>query len=211
MKLHGYFRSSAAYRVRIALGLKGLKAEQVFHHLRKGEQRSEAHLKLNPQGLLPTLELDDGSVLTQSMAILEWLEETCPEPPLLAGNSVHRAEIRAFCYAIACDIHPVQNLKVLKKLRELGHSEDAVSAWAAWIIADGLDACEQLLARSTGPFCFGQAPLMADVCLVPQLANARRFGVDVSPFPKLLRAEAGCMALPAFAEAAPARQPDFEP
>ena len=210
MKLHGYFRSSAAYRVRIALNLKGLRAEHLPHHLRKGEQRDPAYLALNPQGLVPTLEGDAGELITQSLAIIEWLDEIHPESPLLPKDALARAKVRAFANAIACDIHPVQNLKVLARLRDLGVTEEQVTGWAAWVNREGLLACEKLVAAEPGPFCFGPAPTMADLCLVPQLANARRFGVDVSAFPRLLRAEAAAKVLPAFADAAPDKQPDAE-
>jgi maleylpyruvate isomerase len=210
MRLHGYFRSSASYRVRIALNLKGLRAEHVAHHLRKGEQCAPAYLAINPQGLVPTLEDDAGEILTQSLAIIEWLDETHPEPPLLPKEPLRRAKARAFALAIACDIHPVQNSKVLARLRQLGLPEEKVTDWAAWPIRDGFAACERLLASELGPFCFGEAPTIADLCLVPQLANARRFGVELSGFPKLLRAEAAAKALPAFADAAPERQADAE-
>jgi len=210
MKLHGYFRSSASYRVRIALNLKGLRAEHLAHHLRKGEQRNPAFLAINPQGLVPALEDDAGAVLTQSLAIIEWLDETHPEPPLLPKDPWRRAKVRAFADALACDTHPVQNLKVLARLRELGLSEDKVTAWAGWANREGLAACEKLIANEPGPFCFGTTPTIADLCLVPQLANARRFGVDVNAFPRLLQAEAAAKAMDAFADAAPDRQPDAE-
>ena len=210
MRLHGYFRSTAAWRVRIALNLKGLRADHVFHHLRRGEQRAPDYLRLNPQGLVPALELDDGAVLTQSVAICEWLEETHPAPPLLPADALGRARVRAFALAVACDIHPVQNLQVLARLRELSVPEPEVTAWAQWVIEDGLAACERLLAATPGPFCFGQAPTLAEVCLVPQLSNARRFGCDLTRVPRLIAAEAACNALTAFAEAAPDRQPDAE-
>jgi maleylpyruvate isomerase len=209
MKLHGYFRSSASYRVRIALNLKGLGAEHLPHHLRKGEQRDPAYLAINPQGLVPTLQ-ETGAVITQSLAIIEWLEETHPEPPLLPKDPLRRAHVRAFAMALACDTHPVQNLKVLARLRQLGLPEEKVTEWAAWANREGLSACEILIANESGPFCFGAAPTMADLCLVPQLANARRFGVDVSIFPRLLKAEAAARDNKAFADAAPERQPDAE-
>ena len=209
MKLHGYFRSSASYRVRIALNLKGLGAEHLPHHLRKGEQRDPAYLEINPQGLVPTLQ-DGSTTITQSLAIIEWLDEIYPEPPLLPKDPLRRAKIRAFAMALACDTHPVQNLKVLARLRELGLSEEQVTAWAAGVNREGLAACETLIAGEPGPFCFGAAPTIADLCLVPQLANARRFGVDVSAFPRLLKAEAAAKANKAFADAAPERQPDAE-
>jgi maleylpyruvate isomerase len=209
MKLHGYFRSSAAYRVRIALNLKGLSAEQLPHHLRKGEQRDPAYLAINPQGLVPTLQ-DEGAIITQSLAIIEWLDETHPEPPLLPKDPLRRAKVRAFAMALACDTHPLQNLKVLTRLRELGLPQEQVTGWAAWANREGLAACETLIAGEAGPFCFGEAPSMADLCLVPQLANARRFGVDLGAFPRLLKAEAAAKNIKAFADAAPERQPDAE-
>jgi maleylpyruvate isomerase len=209
MKLHGYFRSSASYRVRIALNLKGLSAEHLPHHLRKGEQCAPAYLAINPQGLVPTLENED-AVLTQSLAIIEWLDETHPEPPLLPKDPLHRAKVRAFAMALACDTHPVQNLKVLARLRQLGLAEEKVTEWAAWANREGLTACETLIAGEAGPFCFGDQPTIADLCLVPQLANARRFGVDLAAFPRLLKAEAATRNIKAFADAAPDRQPDAE-
>jgi maleylpyruvate isomerase len=210
MKLHGYFRSSAAYRVRIALNLKGLSIEHLPHHLRKGEQCAPAYLALNPQGLVPTLEGDDGAALTQSLAIIEWLEETHPNTPLLPKDPLRRARVRAFALAIACDIHPVQNLKVLARLRQLGLAEEKVTEWAAWTNREGLTACEALINGEQGPLCFGALPTVADLCLVPQLANARRFGVAVAAFPRLLEAEAAAMKIKAFADAAPDRQADAE-
>lgn len=210
MKLHGYFRSAAAYRVRIALNLKGIKAEHLPRHLRKGEQSAPGYLALNPQGLVPTLEDGEGTVLTQSLAIIEWLDETYPNPPLLPSDVLQRAKARAFALAIACDIHPVQNLKVLNRLRGLGLPEEKVIEWAAWANREGLAACEKLVAEELGPFCFGAAPTIGDLCLVPQLGNARRFGLDVTVFPRLLQAEAAAKAMPAFADAAPERQGDAE-
>jgi maleylpyruvate isomerase len=211
MKLHGYFRSSASYRVRIALNLKGLSAEHLTHHLRKGEQRAPSYLAINPQGLVPTLEDNDGgTILTQSLAIIEWLDDIHPEPPLLPKDPLRRAHVRAFAQVVACDTHPVQNLKVLSRLRELGVSEEQVTGWAAWANREGLSACEKLIAGEAGPFCFGAAPTLADLCLVPQLANARRFGVDLAAYPRLLRAEEAAKNLKAFADAAPERQPDAE-
>ncbi len=210
MKLHGYFRSSASYRVRIALNLKGLSTEHLPHHLRKGEQCAPSYLAINPQGLVPTLEDDAGTVLTQSLAIIEWLDETHPEPPLLPKDPLRRAKVRAFAQALACDTHPVQNLKVLARLRELKLPEEQVTGWAGWANREGLIACEKLIAGESGPFCFGATPTIADLCLIPQLANARRFGVDVSAFPRLLKAEAAAKAMKAFAAAAPDQQPDAE-
>jgi maleylpyruvate isomerase len=208
--LHGYFRSAASWRVRIALGLKGVAVRPVFHHLRRGEQRDPAYLALNPQGLVPALELDDGTVLTQSLAIIEWLDDAYPEPKLLPADPVRRARVRAFALVLAADTHPLQNLGVLARLRGMGRPEAEVQAWAADANAAGLAACEALLEGTPGPFCFGAAPTLADICLVPQLGNARRFGVDVTRFPRLLAAEAACLALSAFADAVPDRQPDAE-
>ena len=210
MRLHGYFRSAAAYRVRIALNLKGLRPEHLPHHLRKGEQCTPAYLAINPQGLVPALEDDSGAVLTQSLAIIEWLDETYPEPALLPGDTLGRAKVRAFAMALACDTHPVQNLKVLNRLRQLGVPEEKVTEWAAWANREGLSACEALIGDEPGPFCFGTAPTLADLCLVPQLGNARRFGVDVSAYPRLLKAEAAAKEIKAFADAAPDKQPDAE-
>jgi maleylpyruvate isomerase len=210
MKLHGYFRSSASYRVRIALNLKGLSAQHLPHHLRKGEQRAPDYLCLNPQGFVPTLEDDSGAILIQSLAIIEWLDETHPEPPILPKDPFARARVRAVAQVLACDTHPVQNLKVLARLRELGLPEDKVTAWAASANRDGLAACETLVANEPGPFCFGARPTLADLCLIPQLGNARRFGVDVTAFPRLLQAETAAKAMQAFADAAPERQSDAE-
>src|SRR2546423_1421198 len=153
MKLHGYFRSSASYRVRIALNLKGLSTEHLPHHLRKGEQCAPAYLAINPQGLVPTLENDAGAVLTQSLAIIEWLDETHPKPPLLPRDPLRRAKVRAFAMALACDTHPVQNLKVLARLRQLKLPEEQVTEWAAWANREGLAACENLIADDAGAIC----------------------------------------------------------
>lgn len=209
MVLHGYFRSAASWRVRIALALKGVAYDQVSHHLRRGEQRAPEYLAINPQGFVPALDIG-GAVLTQSLAIIEWLDETHPQPPLLPGDALARAHIRAFSLVLAADTHPLQNLKVLTEIRALAVETDAAEAWAARANAEGLTACEALLSGTETPFCFGTAPTLADICLAPQLGNARRFGVDVSAFPRLLACEAACTALPAFADAVPARQPDAE-
>ena len=212
MKLYGYFRSSAAYRVRIALGLKGLPYEYAAVHLRKSEQRAAAYRAINTQALVPVLEDERGS-FTQSLAILEYLDERYPEPPLLPDMPEARARVRAIALAIACDIHPLDNLRVLQYLvRTLGVSEDAKNAWYRHWIDVGLSALESQLAREaeTGKFCHGDSPTLADVCLVPQLANARRSSIPLEAYPTLLRIEAACNALPAFAEAAPEKQPDAE-
>ncbi|MRX48995.1 maleylacetoacetate isomerase [Paracoccus sp. S-4012] len=210
MRFHGYFRSSAAWRCRIAFNLKGIAPETVFVPLREAAQRAPGYLALNPQGLVPALETE-GEVLTQSLAIIEWLDETHPAPPLLPAGAIARAHVRAFAQIIACEVHPLQNLRVLRYLREnLGQDEDAVTAWTHRWIGDGLTACEAIAARQThgGAFAFGDTPGLADICLVPQMASADRFGLDTGPFPRLNAIRAACEALPAFAEAAPSRQPD---
>jgi maleylpyruvate isomerase len=213
MKLYDYFRSSAAYRVRIALNFKGLAPERAFVHLRRNAQRDDDYLALNPQGLVPALLTDDGAVLAQSLAIVEYLEETHPSPPLLPGDAAARARVRGIALAIACDIHPLDNLRVLRYLlHTVGVSEEQKDAWYKYWIDVGLEALEIQLSRDgqTGRYCHGDTPTLADVCLVPQLANARRVAMDLSPYPTLVRIDAACRALPAFAAADPARQPDAE-
>ena len=210
MKLYNYFRSSAAYRVRIALNLKGIRPENVFVHLQKSEQLAAAYLQINPQGLVPTL-VDGDEVITQSLAIIEYLDETHPVPPLLPAAPAERARVRSIALAIACDIHPIDNLRVLRYLTGvLKVSEEQKNEWYAHWVREGLAALETRLAADprTGRFCHGDAPTLADICLIPQLANARRVTLDLSVFPTLLRIEAACNALPAFADAAPAQQPD---
>ncbi|WP_273773092.1 maleylacetoacetate isomerase [Brucella intermedia] len=214
MILHGYFRSSAAYRCRIACNLKGVSYDTVSVHLRRdgGEQKAPAYRTLNPQALVPTLEVD-GAVLTQSLAIVEWLDETIPGPPLLPSDAIGRAQVRAFALAIACDIHPLQNLRVLDYLRtELNQPQEAIDAWCRRWIGDGLAACEALLTKADrfGSFAFGAYPGLAEICLVPQLYSANRFGVDLSAMPRLVEVGLACDALPAFASAHPSRQPDSE-
>ena len=213
MKLYDYFRSSAAYRVRIALNLKGLAPEREFVHLRKGVQRGEDYLAVNPQGLVPALVTDDGKVLTQSLAIVEYLDETVPSPPFLPRSPAERARVRSLAQAIACDIHPIDNLRVLRYLlHTVGVEEGQKDAWYKYWIDVGLEALEIAVSRdpATGRFCHGDAPTLADICLVPQLANARRVDMDLSPYPTLVRIDAECRKLPAFANAAPQLQPDFE-
>jgi len=212
LKLYGYFRSSAAYRVRIALALKGLAYEYLAVHLRKGEQDAAEYRELNPNALVPTL-VDDRGTFTQSLAIIEYLDERHPEPPLLPHTPEARSRVRAIALAIACDIHPLDNLRVLRYLvRTLGTSEETKDAWYRHWIDVGLGALEAQLARdpATGEFCHGGIPTLADCCLVPQLANARRAGIPLEVYPTLTRIEANCNALPAFAAAAPERQPDAE-
>ena len=214
MRLYDYFRSSAAYRVRIALNLKGVApGERTYVHLRMGNQRAQDYLALNPQGLVPALALDDGRVLTQSLAIIEYLDETHPKSPRLPADAEGRARVRGIALQIACDIHPLDNLRVLNYLiGTLGVAREQKDGWYRYWIDVGFEALEKSLARdaATGTYCHGDAPTLADVCLVPQMANARRFSIDLSPYPTLRRIEAACNALPAFADAAPAKQPDAE-
>lgn len=208
MILHGYFRSGASWRVRIALAAKGVRVSQVSHHLRKGEQTRPDYLKINPQGLVPALVLDQGQTLTQSLAIIEYLEESYPEKPLLPIDRIQRAKVRAAACVIACDIHPVQNLKILGRVANLA-GEEASRAWARTTIEEGLKAFAGLIAEYDGPYCFGQTVTVADICLIPQLANARRFGAKWQ-FGRIEEIEAACMALDAFSETRPELQPDAE-
>jgi maleylpyruvate isomerase len=214
--LYNYFRSSAAYRVRIALNLKGVAYENVFVHLTRGggEQFSDAYRAKNPQQLIPALS-EGHDTLTQSLAILEYLEEKYPQTPLLPAPHlfVERARVRALALAIACDIHPLNNLRVLKYLtKNLSITEDQKSAWISRWITEGFTAIEAQLAQShhTGVFCHGDAPTFADCCLVPQVFSARRFNVDLAPFPTIVRIDTACNALSAFAAAHPKQQADFE-
>jgi maleylpyruvate isomerase len=209
MKLYSYHRSSAAYRVRIALNLKGLDYDYVPVNLLQGEQRGDAYLARNPLGLVPALESDDGDLLTQSVAILEWLEETCPEPALLPVDPLQRARVRAVVNTIACDIHPLNNLAVLKHLRnDLQATEEQVSQWYCTWVQRGFGAIEQTLAANPDAFCCGDQPTLADVCLVPQVFNANRFEVPMTAYPNIRRVTHTCNALAAFARAAPSEQPD---
>ncbi len=212
MKLYDYFRSSAAFRVRIALNLKGLSAERAFIHLRRNDQSAPAYLTLNPQGLVPALE-DDGQAFTQSLAIIEYLDETHPEPPLLPGHPADRARVRALAQIIACDIHPLDNLRVLRYLADpLGHDEATIGRWFNHWIAKGFQALEAFLAEDdqTGAFCHGDAPGLADICLVPQVFNARRYKLDLAPYKTIARVFETCMAKDAFEKARPENQPDAE-
>ncbi|HEA15867.1 hypothetical protein LCGC14_2071680 [marine sediment metagenome] len=207
MKLYSYFRSSAAYRVRIALNLKNIQHELVTVNLLKSEQQAPEYLAKNPQGLLPALETDNG-VLAQSMAILEYLEETYPDTPLLFGDAWQKAQIRNLCYAIACDIHPIDNLRVLKYLSsELGADDDAKNAWYRHWVEVGFEKLELLL-DSSHQYCIGDKPSLADVCLVPQVFNAYRFNVDMTAYPKIAAIYERCNKLAAFIDAAPQNQPD---
>jgi maleylpyruvate isomerase len=210
MTLHGYWRSSASYRVRLAANLKGLVYDQVSYDLRRGEQRMPALRQIAPLGLVPALEVDGGS-LTQSLAIFEWLEETHPYPPLLPAGPMERAAVRSMASTIACDIHPLNNLRVLQALRrELGASEQAVQEWIAHWIREGFAALEAMVRTHGRGFCFGDTPTMADCCLVPQIYNAHRFHVDLTDFPELLAVDARCGEIDAFARAVPERQPDAD-
>ena len=208
MILHGYWRSGAAYRVRIALALKGLAYEQVNHDLRTGGQADPAYAALNPQRLVPALEVD-GLVLTQSVAILEWLDERFPSPPLLPGNADGRAIVRAMVATLATDVHPLHNLRTLKALRQdFDASEPQVNAWMAHWMTDGFAAIEALIARHGGDFAYGDAPTLADCVTVPALYSAVRFGVDTGPYPRLV---ATASRTAARAESAhPSRQPDAD-
>jgi len=214
MILYDYFRSSAAYRVRIALELKGLAAEHRPVHLARGEQSQPTYLARNPQALVPALELDDGSVLTQSLAIIEYLETQQPEPRLIPADPVLAARARAVALAIACDIHPLNNPRVVNYLEaELNASQASVDAWRRHWLLNGLEAVEKLIAPAgspTGPFCFGAAATLADVCLIPQLYNARRFETPLDHLPRILAVEAACADLPAFRAAHPSRQADAQ-
>ncbi len=205
MRLYDYFRSSAAYRVRVALNLKGVAYESVPVHLVKGEQSASDYLAINPQGRVPALAVD-GTVLVQSPAILEYLEETHPEPPLLPADPIRRARVRSVAALIGCDIHPLNNLAVLRRLKAMGHEQPAIDEWYRHWVVTGLDAVEAMI--EGGPFCFGETPTLADLYLVPQVFNARRFSVPLARYPKIQAAEAACLALPAFRDAAPEAQPD---
>lgn len=212
MKLHGYFRSSAAFRVRIALNLKGLDYDQASIHLRRGEQRAPDYLKLNPQALVPAL-VDGDLVLTQSLATIEYLDETYPNLPLLPNTRDGRARVRALAQIVACEIHPLGNLRVLQYLaKELKQDEPAVQRWFNHWIALGFGAFESLIAGhpETGRFCHGDQPTLADICLVPQVFNAKRYDLDLKPYPTLMRIFESCMAVPAFDRAQPDNQPDAE-
>jgi maleylpyruvate isomerase len=214
MKLYTYFRSSAAYRVRIALNLKGLDYQAVPVHLLNngGEQRQADYLAINPAGLLPALDVD-GAVLTQSLAIIEYLEEVYPQVALLPTAPLSRARVRSLAQAIACDIHPLGNLRVLKYLKDVLQLDEAAKlAWLRHWIGEGLATLESQLAASpdTGLFTHGDTPGMADCCLVPQVFNARRFGIDLDAYPAVARIDTACASLPAFIAAHPSQQPDAE-
>jgi maleylacetoacetate isomerase len=211
VKLYTYFRSSAAYRARIALNLKGLPAEMISIHLQKegGLNRKPPYRAINPQMRLPALQLDSGEVLIQSLAIIEYLDELHPQPPLLPRDPIARARVRALAQVIACDIHPLNNVGPLRYLKnELGHDQAKIDAWYHHWILDGFEALEALL--GPGPYSLGSEITLADVCLVPQVANARRFKVPLDKFPKIVAADAACNKLAAFDKARPENQPDAE-
>ena len=211
MKLYTYFRSSAAFRVRIALNLKGLPYEMVSVHLTKdgGEQRKADFLAVNPQKRVPALALSSGDVLTQSLAIIEYLDDIHPEPPLLPADALARAKVRAIAQAVACDIHPLNNLMVLQYLKNtLKHEQAEIDAWYHHWVLEGFTAIETML--SAGPYACGAQVTLADICLVPQVFNARRFKVPLDKFPRIVAVDAACAKLPAFDKARPENQPDAE-
>jgi len=211
VKLYSYFRSSAAYRARIALNLKGLPYDMESIHLTRGggRQHSPEYRAINPQQRVPALRLDNGEVLIQSLAIIEYLDEIHPEPPLLPADPIARAHVRAVAQAIACDIHPLNNTSPLFYLKnELKHDQAQINVWYAHWVTVGFEAVEALL--RPGPYAFGDHVTLADVCLVPQVANARRFNVPLDKFPNIVAADAACLKLPAFDKARPENQPDAE-
>jgi maleylacetoacetate isomerase len=214
MKLYTFFRSSASYRVRIALNLKGISYEQAPIHLRRGggEQHQPAYRAVNPQALLPALEVN-GRILTQSLAIIEYIDEKYPDVPLLPKDPTDKALVRSMALLIACEIHPIQNLRVLNYVKSTyNQNDEQVNQWARHWIDLGLTALEEIIVAQPkrGRFCFADTPTLADICLIPQLGNARRYGCDLSRYSNILSIEKGCMALPAFADAAPEKQPDAE-
>jgi maleylpyruvate isomerase len=209
--LYSFFRSSAAYRVRIAFNLKGLGYDTAAIHLQKdgGQHRKPAYRAINPQMRVPTLKLDSGELLTQSLAIIEYLDEVHPQPPLLPSDPVERAQVRALAQLVACDIHPLNNLAPLRYLKnELGQDQSKIDAWYHHWVREGFDALEAMVAA--GPYAHGTDVTLADICLVPQVANARRLKVPLDPYPKIVAIDAACAELSAFEEARPERQPDAE-
>ena len=211
MKLFTYFRSSAAFRVRIAINLKGMDVEHASIHLRRGEQLAPAYASLNPQRLVPAL-LDGPNILTQSLAIIDYLEDLRPDPPLLPREPIDRAYVRSLALAVACDIQPINNTRVLNHLAtSCGADEGTRIAWARHWIVEGFAAIETALAkRGAGNYCFGDGPTLADICLIPQVYNAERAGTDMTAYPIIRRINRTCTELPAFAKATPERQPDAD-
>ncbi len=211
--LHNYFRSSTSYRVRIALALKGVTYRYVAHHLRHGGHRAPDYLAVNPQGLVPALVWRDGTTIPQSLAIIEFLDETIPEPPLLPADAAGRARVRMLSQMIACEIHPVNNLRILNALRSRYGADDAeIGDWFRHWVNETFQPLEAILSASpdTGRFSHGDVPGMADICLVAQVANNHRYNVDMSPYPTICRIRDACMEIAAFVDAEPARQPDAE-
>ena len=208
LTLFGYWRAAAPYRVRIGLNLKGLAYDQAPVNLLKGEQRQAAYLDLNPQGLTPALAVGEGVLLTQSLAILEWLDEAYPDPSLLPADPIGRARVRAMAQVVACDIHPLNNVRVLNELTARGQDEAARRAWMARWLTEGFTALETTIASHGGTYAHGDAPTLADVCIVPQVYGARRFDIDLSPYPTLVAAADRAADHPAFAAAHPSLQPD---
>lgn len=211
--LHNYFRSSTSHRVRIALAMKGIAYTYIAHHLRHGDHRQPSYLAINPQGLVPAMAWGEGHILLQSLAIIEFLDETMPQPPLLPSDPLGRARVRMLAQMIACDIHPVNNLRILTSLRTLfGAGDQDVANWFRRWVNETFQPLETILAESpeTGIFCHGDAPGLADICLTAQVTSNTRFNVDMTPYPVISRIAAACMQLPAFIEAAPNNQPDAE-
>lgn len=210
MRFYGFFRSSSAYRCRIAFNLKGIQPEFTPVVLRQKQHKSEEFLAMNPQGLVPVLDTGDAK-LSQSLAIIEWLDETHPEPALLPGGPAEKAQIRAFAQIIACEVHPLQNLRVLNFIKDhYGQDQEGADQWCRHWIAEGLAACEAIAAQNSGEFTFGNAPTLADICLIPQMFSADRFGLSTDAYPRLQEIRSACEAMPAFADAHPARQPDAQ-
>lgn len=207
MKLYSYWRSTTSYRVRIALGMKGIEYETAPVNLLSGAQNAPDYIALNPVQGVPTLDTGKGTVLTQSMAILDWLDETYPDPALLPDDPTERAQVRAAALVVACDIHTVNNLRVVAMLKSMGHSQDEVVDWMNDWMTRGFEAVARLIKDDT-PYCFGKTPGLADICLIPQLYNAHRWGCDLTHLPRLTEIESRCLKMPAFDAARPEKQPD---